>query len=190
MTDPLLIGQNTRVDNISNGNPSHRTTPIPFALDPDYMNILKEAQRDASTISSARVSPLPSAMLSVSSTSKNTPSTSPKSPPNSPNVDLAYFDDLKEELKSKGVFINKGPEPNMDDVLRKEWSSSPKLMPPRGWGTTGASTVNHRWRGSNRLEERKTSWNKDVLCILFSSNAISLTIGFGLGYWLFKRGSV
>ena len=154
------------------------------------MNILKEAQRDCSTISSARVSPLSSSRISISSTSKITPPSSPKSPPNSPNVDLAYFDDLKEELKSKEVFINRAPEPYMDDIHKKEWSSSPKLMPPRVLGNTGASTAKHRWRGSTRLEGRQTNWSKDFLYILYSSNAISLTVGFGIGCWLMKRGSV
>ena len=132
----------------------------------------------------------PLSMMSVSSTSKSSPSSSPKSPPNSPNIDLAYFEDLKEELKNKGVFINKAPEPNKDDIKKKEWSSSPKLLPPPGWGSTGASAAKHRWRRSTRLEGRQTNWRTDFLYILFSSNAISLTVGFGIGYWLLKRGSV
>ena len=40
----------------------------------------------------SRVSPISSAMMSLSSTCKNTPTGgSPKSPPNSPNVELADF---------------------------------------------------------------------------------------------------
>ena len=69
--------------------------------------MLKEAQREYSARSSARVSPISSAMMSLSSTCKNTPSTSPKSPPNSPNVELADFKDLKEQLRKQGVFINR-----------------------------------------------------------------------------------
>ena len=56
--------------------------------------------------------------MSLSSTCKNTPcGGSPKSPPNSPNVGLADYRDLKEQLKTQGVFINREPEPSMDDIL-------------------------------------------------------------------------
>lgn len=86
--------------------------------------MLKEAQREYSARSSARVSPISSAMMSLQSTCKNTPSTSPKSPPNSPNVELADFKDLKEQLKKQGVFINREPEPTMDDILtHADWRS-------------------------------------------------------------------
>ena len=68
---------------------------------------------------------LSSAMMSVSSTCRNTPSSSPKSPPNrlllvhlqsfylyppSPNVELADIKEFKEQLKLQGVFINREPE--------------------------------------------------------------------------------
>ena len=86
--------------------------------------MLKEAQREYSARSSARVSPISSAMMSLSSTCRNTPSTSPKSPPNSPNVELADFKDLKEQLKREGIFINREPEPTMDDILsHADWRS-------------------------------------------------------------------
>ena len=101
----------------------NRMTPVPI-LDKDYIKMLKEAQREYSARSSARVSPISSAMMSLQSTCKNTPSTSPKSPPNSPNVELADFKDLKEQLKKQGVFINREPEPTMDDILtHADWRS-------------------------------------------------------------------
>merc|ERR1711915_1022394 len=74
---------------------------------------------------------------------RNSPTASPKSPPNSPNVGLANFKDLKEQLKSQGVFINREPEPTMDDILTgTDWRSRPNMLPPRNWRLTGASSNN------------------------------------------------
>ena len=171
-------------------SPHIPASPVPFHLDQDYIKMLKEAQRESSTRSSARVSPLSSAMMSVSSTSKNTPSSSPKSPPNSPNVELAYFHDLKEQLKAQGVFINREPGPTMDDILKNtEWHSRPNMMPPRTWrpAQVGTSSNNSSGRGS---ESGKKNWNRDVIFTVISSNALSLVLGIGLGYWLFRKNNL
>jgi len=164
-----------------------RTTPVPFCLDQDYMRMLKEAQKEYSARSSARVSPISSAMMSVSSTCKNTPSASPKSPPNSPNVELANFRDLKEQLKTQGVFINREPEPTMDDILNNtDWRSRPNMIPPRTWRLAGTSSRNSSGSASVK-KEGKNDWNGDIILAIVGTNALSLAIGIGFGYWVYRK---
>lgn len=156
----------------------------------DYMRMLREAQRESSAKSSARASPLSSALVSVSSTGcKNTPSVSPKSPPNSPNVELVnYCEQLKEDLKQQGVFINREPEPSMDDIIREcgglqgsDWRSRPNMLPPRAW-------QHHRSPASPK-QEGEGKEDKKLLFALLASNLVSLALGVGLGYWLYSRSS-
>ncbi len=54
-----------------------RITPVPppFAGEQDYLRMLREAQRESNR-SSTKVSPISSALMSVSSTTRNTPSAS------------------------------------------------------------------------------------------------------------------
>eukprot|EP00092_Neocalanus_flemingeri_P097911 GFUD01124838.1.p1 GENE.GFUD01124838.1~~GFUD01124838.1.p1 ORF type:complete len:256 (+),score=67.74 GFUD01124838.1:106-873(+) len=173
-----------------------RTTPVPFGLEQDYMKMLKEAQKEYSARSSARVSPISSAwvspissaMMSVSSTCKNTPSASPKSPPNSPNVELATFKDLKEQLKTQGVFINREPEPSMDDILNNtDWRSRPNMIPPRTWRLAATSSNNSSGSGSVKNEGTKKDWNGDILLTMLGTNVLSLAIGVGFGYWVYRK---
>eukprot|EP00092_Neocalanus_flemingeri_P028286 GFUD01030717.1.p1 GENE.GFUD01030717.1~~GFUD01030717.1.p1 ORF type:complete len:248 (-),score=69.00 GFUD01030717.1:164-907(-) len=165
-----------------------RTTPVPFGLEQDYMKMLKEAQKEYSARSSARVSPVSSAMMSVSSTCKNTPSASPKSPPNSPNVELATFKDLKEQLKTQGVFINREPEPSMDDILNNtDWRSRPNMIPPRTWRLAATSSNNSSGSGSVKNEGTKKDWNGDILLTMLGTNVLSLAIGVGFGYWVYRK---
>eukprot|EP00092_Neocalanus_flemingeri_P080036 GFUD01099786.1.p1 GENE.GFUD01099786.1~~GFUD01099786.1.p1 ORF type:complete len:248 (-),score=69.94 GFUD01099786.1:196-939(-) len=164
-----------------------RTTPVPFGLEQDYMKMLKEAQKEYSARSSARVSPISSAMMSVSSTCKNTPSASPKSPPNSPNVELATFKDLKEQLKTQGVFINREPEPSMDDILNNtDWRSRPNMIPPT-WRLASTSSKNSSGSGSVKNEGTKKNWNGDILFAMLGTNVLSLAIGVGFGYWVYRK---
>ena len=163
----------------------NRMTPVPV-LDKDYIKMLKEAQREYSARSSARVSPISSALMSVSSTCKNTPSASPKSPPNSPNVELADFKDLKEQLKKQGVFINREPEPTMDDILHhSDWRSRPNTIPPRTWKLAGASSSNSS--SSERADEGRREMPGDVLYTMLGTNLVSLAVGVFFGYWLYRR---
>jgi len=164
----------------------NRTTPIPFGLDQEYIKMLKEAQKEYSARSSARVSPLSSAIMSVSSTCKNTPSSSPKSPPNSPNVGLANFKDLKEQLKNQGVFINREPEPTMDDILcTTDWRSRPNMLPPRNWRL--ASSNNSSGSASVKNEGKNKDWNSEILLTILGTNTLSLAIGIGFGYWVYRK---
>jgi len=164
-----------------------RTTPVPFGLEQDYMKMLKEAQKEYSARSSARVSPISSAMMSVSSTCKNTPSASPKSPPNSPNVELADFKDLKQQLKTQGVFINREPQPTMDDILNNtDWRSRPNMIPPR-WRLAGTSSKNSSGSGSVKNEGTRNDWNGDIILTIIGTNTLSLAIGIGFGYWAYRK---
>jgi len=198
MTDTPPGGQSSWVDLTRDFNPSshpsppvpsspNRMTPVPI-LDKDYIKMLKEAQREYSARSSARVSPISSAMMSLQSTCKNTPSTSPKSPPNSPNVELADFKDLKEQLKKQGVFINREPEPTMDDILtHSDWRSRPNMMPPRAWKLNGVSSSNSSGSSSVKNECSKRDWTGDIILTMLGTNAISLAIGIGFGYWVYRK---
>ena len=149
--------------------------------------MLKEAQKEYSARSSARVSPISSAMMSVSSTCKNTPSASPKSPPNSPNVGLANFKDLKEQLKTQGVFINREPEPTMDDILNNaDWRSRPNMIPSRTWRLAGTSS-NSSGSASVKNEGNNKDWNGEILLAILGTNTLSLAIGIGFGYWVYRK---
>ena len=162
-------------------------TPVPV-LDKDYIKMLKEAQREYSARSSARVSPISSALMSVSSTCKNTPSASPKSPPNSPNVELADYKDLKEQLKKQGVFINREPEPTMDDILQhSDWRSRPNMIPPRTWKLAGASSSNSSGGSSEKNDDYRRDWSGDVVLTMLGTNIMSLTLGVCFGYWVYRR---
>ena len=162
-------------------------TPVPV-LEPDHIKMLKEAQREYSARSSARVSPISSALMSVNSTCKNTPSASPKSPPNSPNVELADFKDLKQQLKKQGVFINREPEPTMDDILyNSDWRSRPNATPPRTWKLAGASSSNSSGSSSVKNEEGRREWSGDVLYTMIGTNALSLALGVCFGYWVYRK---
>lgn len=155
-----------------------RATPVASGQDQDYMRMLREAQREFSARSSHRVSPLSSAMMSVSSTCRNTPSSSPKSPPNSPNVELADFKEFKEQLKLQGVFINREPEhKGVAGDWREEWRSRPNSIPPRAWLA----------QGNRKVEEKAKERDNRLLLTLIASNAISLGLGVAVGYWLYRR---
>jgi len=169
----------------------NRMTPVPI-LDKDYIKMLKEAQREYSARSSARVSPISSAMMSLSSTCKNTPSTSPKSPPNSPNVELADFKDLKDQLKKQGVFINREPEPTMDDILNQsDWRSRPNMLPPRSWKLAGVnSSSNSSGSSSVKNECRQREWTGDIMLTMLGTNVMSLVVGIGFGYWVYRHGLI
>lgn len=148
--------------------------------------MLKEAQREYSARSSARVSPISSALMSVNSTCKNTPSASPKSPPNSPNVELADFKDLKQQLKKQGVFINREPEPTMDDILyNSDWRSRPNATPPRTWKLAGSS--NSSGSSSVKNEDGRRDWSGDLLYTMIGTNALSLALGVCVGYWVYRK---
>ena len=99
------------------------TPPVGPAMcsESDYCRMLSEAQRELSARSSARVSPISSALISLSSTRRNTPSQSrgsPKSPPNSPNVELV----VGEELKN--VYINQIDTSSAVADFIWDWSSA------------------------------------------------------------------
>jgi len=170
----------------------NRSTPVPLIMEQgDYMKMLREAQRESNK-SSARASPMSSALVSVSSTGcRNTPSTSPKSPPNSPNVELVnYCEQLKEDLKQKGVFINREPEPTMDDIIRdcngsqgQDWRSRPNLYPPRAWHYHRSPASPKSNGDGDGKEDRK------LLIALVATNILSLALGVGLGYWFYSRSS-
>ncbi len=70
-TPPLIYGTVTPPFTTS-----RRVTPVPFGGEHDYLRMLREAQRESNR-SSTKVSPLPSALMSLSTTPKrNTPSSS------------------------------------------------------------------------------------------------------------------
>jgi len=158
-----------------------RATPVAMATDQDYVRMLKEAQREFSARSSARVSPINSAMMSVSSTCKNTPSSSPKSPPNSPNVELCDFKEFKDQLRLQGVFINREPEPRTAETSPTDWGSRPNMMPPRAWlpGTKKHS--------GGDAAARKKELDRKLFLTLVASNVLSLGLGVAVGYWLYRR---
>jgi len=197
MTDTPPGGQSSWVDLTRDFSQCHSSPPVPSSpnrmtpvpvLDKDHIKMLKEAQREYSARSSARVSPISSALMSVNSTCKNTPSASPKSPPNSPNVELADFKDLKQQLKKQGVFINREPEPTMDDILyNSDWRSRPNTTPPRTWKLAGASSSNSSGSSSVKNEEGRRDWSGDVLYTMIGTNALSLAVGVCFGYWVYRK---
>jgi BCL2/adenovirus E1B protein-interacting protein 3 len=93
-----IFGLDVQSHTISEG-----VTPVPFGGEHDYLRMLREAQRESNR-SSTKVSPITSAIMSLSTTPRRTSpisSPNPKSPPNSPNSELATF---TEELR--GVYVN------------------------------------------------------------------------------------
>jgi len=166
-------------------SPPGRSTPVAMTQDQDYIRVLKEAQKEFSARSSARVSPINSAMMSMSSTCKNTPSASPKSPPNSPNVELSDFKEFKEQLRLQGVFINREPEPCIDDIVSlSDWRSRPNMIPPRAWM---ASQASKRSSGNSSESGAKKDLDRKLFLALIASNFISLGLGVAVGYWLYRR---
>lgn len=158
-----------------------RGTPVPLVQDQDYMRMLREAQKEFSARSSARVSPLNSAMMSVSSTTKNTPSASPKSPPNSPNVELSDFREFKDQLRQQGIFVNRDPEHRVDESTGlTDWRSRPNSVPPRSWAPPGARKGPGAGCEGGRGEDR-------LLYTLIASNLLSLGLGVAVGYWVYRR---
>ena len=59
----------------SNSASPMRVTPVPFGGEQDYLRMLREAQRESNRASN-KVSPISSALMSLSSTTRNTPSQS------------------------------------------------------------------------------------------------------------------
>merc|ERR1719370_1516609 len=130
MTTPPLIAA-------SSLTPRSPATP-PFGGENDYLRMLREAQRESNR-SSTKVSPISSALMSLSSTPKRaSPIHSPKSPPNSPNPELATHP-FAEELK--GVYINKVGKDNTTNTavpvhsgvtasdIVWDWTSRPNIHP-------------------------------------------------------------
>lgn len=200
----------------SQGGTPTRLTPIPFGGEPDYLRMLREAQTEILSRSSCRVSPLSSAIMSLNSTTKNTPSASPKSPPNSPNPELATF---SEDLK--GVYINKTAEASANVTnfnsaqpaavtpsdIYWDWSAKPTSHQiGRDWqlsstrsrkSSSGASIAfnklcsnsNSSSASENSNEGGKKFYSKGVIYTLILTNLISVILGVGIGFWVSKRGS-
>lgn len=194
-----------------------RITPVPFGGEQDYLRMLREAQRESNR-SSTKVSPISSALMSLSSTGRNTPSISPKSPPNSPNPELAS---LAEELKD--VYINRITRSSLEEDIVWDWSSRPNI-PSKEWKflSSGRSrnassssqtsplchpakmhqqttqqqqhleeaTKSHPTSTANKIQKKKKGgfFSKDVVYTLLITNLLSLILGAGIGVWLSKRG--
>lgn len=170
--------------------------------------MLREAQRENSARSSARVSPINSALMSVSSTCKNSPSVSPKSPPNSPNTELIHFEETL-----KGVIVNRLPGSgsvdgcgHYGDESPFDWRSRPHSQPPRSWRIAGSSGSGSKASSGchSEAEERQLRGGgsrKDsgderdgqlldsrLMTALVASNLLTFTCGLVLGYWFYRRG--
>jgi len=154
---------------------SLRTTPVPFGSDQDYMRMLREAQKETSCRSSARVSPLTSCLVSE----KSSPCMSPKSPPNSPRTEIADY-----TAQFRDVFINhmKESDTTLTDFMW-DWSSTP--CPPKDWKSDWKCYTNQT---SGSSKSAKSSSNKLSRFYTFLlSNLVSLIIGAGLGAWFYRR---
>ena len=161
--------------------------------------MLREAQKENSARSSARVSPINSALMSLSSTCKNSPSASPKSPPNSPNTELVHFEETL-----KGVIVNRlpGDSSSVHDESPFDWRSRPNMLPPRSWRIASNSSGSCSKTSSGclsesedrRLQPRKGSdgeggaMDSRVVAALVATNLLTFTCGVVLGYWLYRRG--
>jgi len=156
--------------------PPARVTPVPFGSDQDYMRMLKEAQKETSCRSSARVSPLTSTFVSQHST----PCHSPKSPPNSPRTELA---DTSSELQ--GVFINRVKDDALTDFMW-DWSSTP--CPPKEWKTRTSTSSSIISKAASRKKASRGSTYSNLYTFLLT-NLVSLVVGAGLGVWFYRRGS-
>ena len=163
------------------GDASSVTPCDPLGSELDYIRMLREAQSETSCRTSARVSPIVSALVS-----RNSPiSRSPKSPPNSPNTELADLADYHEDLR--GIIINqvKEPEVLMSDFMW-DWSSRPNMLPPKEWGIQRVSSK----PCSLNSKATKPKYSARVVCTMVLTNVLSLIIGAGIGMWLYRRGGV
>lgn len=190
----------------SSVTPRSPATP-PFGGEHDYLRMLREAQRESNR-SSTKVSPISSALMSLSSTPKRaSPIHSPKSPPNSPNPELATHP-FAEELK--GVYINKvGKDTTTNTVVPVhsgvtasdivwDWTSRPNIHPKEWRMPSVSSAAGSRSRkassSSSKLSFRnakvgkKSLFSKEVMYTLVITNILSLLLGTGIGLWLSKRG--
>ena len=143
-------------------------TPVPFCTTTDYLNMLKEAQKESSAHSSIRVSPI----YSLSSTGRNSPNSpisTPKSPPNSPNTELAG---LEDKLSLQGVFINRDPQLDFLDS-----ASSSSL----------AGSHSKVWSISNSKYSKKKAKSVHLPLTLVMTHILALGLGFSLGIWLLRR---
>jgi len=152
---------------------SSRTTPVPFGSDQDYMRMLREAQKETSCRSSARVSPLTSAFVSE----RSSPCMSPKSPPNSPRTEIADY-----TAQFRDVFINhlKETDAGLTDFMW-DWSSTP--CPPKDLRSCVSSC-------NATPPSRPTKPSKSNISRLYTfllSNLVSLILGAGLGAWIYRR---
>jgi len=152
--------------------PSSRTTPVPFGSDQDYMRMLREAQKETSCRSSARVSPLTSAFVSE----KSSPCLSPKSPPNSPRTEIADY-----TAQFRDVFINhmKESDTTLTDFMW-DWSSTP--CPPKDWKCSGPSSSKSSSKSSKSSDSKVSRFYTFLL-----SNLVSLLLGAGIGAWVYRR---
>ena len=161
-----------------------RTTPIPFGSESDYMRMLREAQSETSCRTSARVSPIASALMSQNSTCRNSPTPSPKSPPNSPNTELADLAEYHEDLS--GIYINqlKEPEAAISDFMW-DWSSRPNMLPPKDWKLQCQRSKSSS--GTHLAKPAKSKYSKKVVYTMVLTNILSLIIGAGIGILMYRK---
>jgi len=161
-----------------------RTTPIPFGSESDYMRMLREAQSETSCRTSARVSPITSALMSRNSTCRNSPIPSPLSPPNSPNTELADLAEYHEDLS--GIYINrlKEPEAAIADFMW-DWSSRPNMLPPKDWKLQCQRSKSSS--GTHLAKPAKSKYSKKIVYTMVLTNILSLIIGAGFGMWLYRK---
>lgn len=178
--------------------PRSPATP-PFGGENDYLRMLREAQRESNR-SSTKVSPISSALMSLTGTPKRTsPIDSPKSPPNSPNPELALHP-LADELR--GVYINKVKDSSTQhsggvtasDIVW-DWTSRPNI-PQKEWRlpssarsrkSSGSSKVSFEKNVKDECGKKKSLFSKEVMYTLVITNIISLLLGTGIGIWLSRR---
>ena len=60
-------------------------------------------------------------------------------------------------------------------------------MPPRAWKLVGVSSSNSSGSSSVKNEGAKREWNQDVMLTMLGTNALSLAIGIGFGYWVYRK---
>jgi len=194
MTTPPLIAA-------SSLTPRSPATP-PFGGENDYLRMLREAQRESNR-SSNKVSPISSALMSLTGTPKRiSPIDSPKSPPNSPNPELCMYP-LAEELK--GVYINKFKDSSTQNSgvtasdIVWDWTSRPNIQQKewrlpssaRSRKSSGSSKVsfekNVKEEANKEDGPKKSLFSKEVMYTLVITNLISLLLGTGIGLWLSRR---
>jgi len=183
--------------------PRSPATP-PFGGENDYLRMLREAQRESNR-SSNKVSPISSALMSLTGTPKRaSPIDSPKSPPNSPNPELSMHP-LAEELK--GVYINKLKDSHTRDTegvtpsdIVWDWTSRPNIQQKewrlpssaRSRKSSGSSKVSFEKNAKDcgdcgPTAGKKSIFSKEVMYTLVITNLISLLLGTGIGIWLSRR---